>query len=206
MTDLAIAGRRIRGAALKLAPKGVFEGYASIFNQVDGSGDLVLPGAFDNSLHKRGPANIRMLFQHDPSQPIGRWLEIRQDDKGLYVRGQLSMDVQRSTELAGLLRDGAIDGLSIGFKTIRAHRDRKTGIRKLVTVDLWEISLVTFPMLASARVASFKAHQNLALHTPAALCAGRQNRPRGLKVNLATASLPGRLHHGANIVRNGSNA
>ena len=203
MTDLALAGRRMRGAALKLAPQGVFEGYASIFNVVDGSGDLVLPGAFTNSLNKRGPANIRMLFQHDPGQPIGTWLEIKENAKGLYVRGQLSMDVQRSAELAGLLRDGAVDGLSIGFKTIRARRDRKTGIRKLVTVDLWEISLVTFPMLASARVASLKAHQGLAGHMPAALCAGRQSRPRGLNANLASASLTGRLHHGANIVRNG---
>ncbi len=176
MNDLAHAGCVMRACALKATPKGVFEGYASIFNTVDGSGDLVLPGAFAKSLHQRGTANIRMLFQHDPAQPIGTWLDIKEDAKGLHVRGRLSMDVQRSAELAGLLRDGAVDGLSIGFKTIRARRDRQTGIRKLLTVDLWEISLVTFPMLASARVASLKAHR------------------------------AGGLHHAANIVRDGLSA
>lgn len=173
MTELALAGRRMQSCAVKTTIQGVFEGYASVFNTVDGGGDLVLPGAFGQSLKQRGTANIRMLFQHDPAQPIGRWLSITQDATGLYVRGKLSMDVQRSAELAGLLRDGAIDGLSIGFKTIRARRDRKTGIRNLVTVDLWEISLVTFPMLASARVASLKVRDDLAVHKPAALRAGR---------------------------------
>ncbi len=173
MTELALAGRRMQARALQSSCQGIFEGYASIFNVVDGSGDLVLPGAFRRSLEQRGVKNIRMLFQHDPAQPIGTWLSITQDATGLYVRGKLSMDVQRSAELAGLLRDGAIDGLSIGFKTIRARRDRKTGIRKLITVDLWEISLVTFPMLTSARVASLKTHDALALQTPAAHRAGR---------------------------------
>jgi len=173
MTELALAGRRMQACALSTPKQGIFEGYASIFDAVDGSGDQVLPGAFSKSLADRGVANIRMLFQHDPAQPIGTWLSIRQDAKGLYVRGRLSMDVQRSAELAGLLRDGAIDGLSIGFKTIRARRDQKTGIRQLLTVDLWEISLVTFPMLTSARVASLKAHKALALQTPAAHRAGR---------------------------------
>ncbi len=179
MTELALAGRRMQLSALSTPVQGVFEGYASIFNTIDGSGDQVLPGAFAKSLAKRGAANIRMLFQHDPAQPIGRWLSIAEDAKGLYVRGQLSMDVQRSNELAGLLRDGAIDGLSIGFKTIRARRDRKSGTRQLVTVDLWEISLVTFPMLTSARVVSSKANGNLVLHKPAAHRAGRSKRFSG---------------------------
>ncbi len=173
MTELALAGSRIKARALSTSPQGIFEGYASIFNATDGSGDQVLPGAFSKSLAIRGVKNIRMLFQHDPGQPIGTWLSIRQDSTGLYVRGKLSMDVQRSAELAGLLRDGAIDGLSIGFKTIRALREPKTGIRKLVIVDLWEISLVTFPMLTSARVASLKATRLPVRHTPAAHRAGR---------------------------------
>jgi len=209
MTDLALAGHRLRASALKPAPQGVFEGYASVFNAIDVGGDQVLPGAFAKSLHRRGATNIRMLFQHDPGQPIGTWLDIKEDAKGLYVRGRLSMDVQRSSELAGLLRDGAIDGLSIGFKTIRARRDSKTGIRKLLTVDLWEISLVTFPMLASARIASLKAHPDLALPMPVVASADRQTRPRGLNANLAASDLSGRLHHklqhrlryGANILR-----
>ncbi len=187
MTELALAGRRMQACALPTPKQGVFEGYASIFDTVDGSGDQVLRGAFTKSLADRGVANIRMLFQHDPAQPIGTWLDIRQDVKGLYVRGRLSMDVQRSAELAGLLRDGAIDGLSIGFKTIKARRDQKTGIRQLLTVDLWEISLVTFPMLTSARVASLKAHKALALQTPAAHRAGRSIGSGGIRCLAKTA-------------------
>jgi len=187
MTELALAGRRMLASTLSKPVQGIFEGYASVFDIIDGSGDQVLPGAFAKSLASRGVANIRMLFQHDPAQPIGKWLSITEDAKGLYVRGRLSMDVQRSAELAGLLRDGAIDGLSIGFKTIVARRDRTTGIRQLVTVDLWEISLVTFPMLTSARVASLKAHENLARHKPAALRAGRSMRFGGSSCQTNTA-------------------
>ena len=180
MTELALAGRRMQACALKTTPQGVFEGYASIFNEVDGSGDQVLPGAFSKSIQSRGIKNIRMLFQHDPAQPIGSWLDIKEDANGLFVRGKLSMDVQRSVELAGLLRDGAIDGLSIGFKTIKSRRHRKIGIRKLLMIDLWEISLVTFPMLASARVASLKAQGRPCLRTSAAFsasCNSRRTRP-----------------------------
>ncbi|HFC04820.1 MAG TPA: HK97 family phage prohead protease [Rhizobiales bacterium] len=170
MTELVFAGRRLLArASQSRKQKGVFEGYASVFGAIDASGDQVLPGAFSASLARRGVANIRMLFQHDPAQPIGTWLNIRQDKKGLYVRGRLSMAVQRSIELESLLREGAIDGLSIGFKTIRARRDAKTGIRQLVTVDLWEISLVTFPMLTSARVATLKTQNALVSQTPATL-------------------------------------
>ena len=160
MTNLASAAQRLRVCARSCSGKGEFEGYASLFNTVDAGGDIILPGAFSWSLQQRTAKNIRMLFQHDPAQPIGKWLDIRQDAHGLYVRGQLSLDVQRAAELAGLLRDGAIDGLSIGFKAIASRRNRKTGIRYLTKIDLWEISLVTFPMLASARVTSFKdAHR-----------------------------------------------
>ena len=207
MTELALAGRQMQACArkvtppLKTTPQGVFEGYASIFNEVDGSGDRVLPGAFTQSLAKRGVKNIRMLFQHDPAQPIGTWLNITEDAKGLYVRGQFSMNVQRSAELAGLLRDGAIDGLSIGFKTIRSRRDRQTGVRKLLTIDLWEISLVTFPMLTSARVALLKATPGPGMRAPAANCAGRHHWPRDIQSNRRPSDFAARLYRGANTVR-----
>lgn len=131
---------------------GVFQGYASLFGTADGSGDVVMPGAFRDSIARRGAAGIRMLFQHDPAEPIGIWTELREDNRGLFVRGQLTQSVQRADELRGLLAEGAIDGLSIGFKTLLASRDRATGYRRLIRVDLWEISIVTFPMLAGARV------------------------------------------------------
>ena len=132
---------------------GVFAGYASLFGETDLGGDLVAPGAFRASLKKRGAQGVRMLFQHDPAQPIGRWLDIAEDAKGLRVVGKLNLDVARARELAALIRDGALDGLSIGYKTIRAAR-APGGARKLLALDLWEISLVTFPMLPGARVAA----------------------------------------------------
>ena len=136
---------------------GVFTGYASLFNKRDGAGDIVMPGAFAESLKKRGVENIRMLFQHDPSEPIGTWVDINETDRGLFVRGRLDRNVQRGRELYSLLESGGLDGLSIGFKTVVARQDRATKTRRIYTIDLWEISLVTFPMLEGARVSTVKS-------------------------------------------------
>lgn len=97
-----------------------------------------------------------MLFQHDPSEPVGIWLELREDFRGLWARGKLIPDVARGRELLALLRSGAIDGLSIGYRTVRGRIDPKTRIRRLYQVDLWEISIVTFPLLAGARIEAVK--------------------------------------------------
>lgn len=131
---------------------GVFVGYASLFDTPDSTGDIVMAGAFAKSLAKRGVANIRMLFQHDPGEPVGVWLNMIEDKHGLWVMGRLDPNVQRGRELSSLLDSRGIDGLSIGFKTISALRDRNTGGRRLREIDLWEVSLVTFPMLNGARV------------------------------------------------------
>jgi hypothetical protein len=131
---------------------GVFVGYASLFNRPDRQGDVVRPGAFADSLKKRGAGGIRMLFQHDPAEPVGAWLDIAENATGLMVRGRLNLDVQRGRELSALLDQRGLDGLSIGFRTVSASRDRLTGLRHLHRLDLWEISLVTFPMLDGARV------------------------------------------------------
>jgi HK97 family phage prohead protease len=133
---------------------GVFVGYASLFGVRDPAGDVMLPGAFAASLKRKGTAHIRMLFQHDPKEPVGAWLELRENDRGLYVRGRLDCNVQRGRELLSLLEGGGLDGLSIGFRTVTASRDRAGGARLLHSVDLWEISLVTFPMLDGARAAA----------------------------------------------------
>ena len=97
-----------------------------------------------------------MLWQHDPSQPIGVWDEIREDDKGLFVKGRILSDVAKGKEAAALLSAGAIDGLSIGYRTIKAGRGAK-GERLLQELDLWEVSIVTFPMLPTARIDATKA-------------------------------------------------
>lgn len=135
-----------------IADDGRFEGYASLFNHPDLGNDVVLPGAFRDTLARRGARGVRMLFQHNPAEPIGTWDVIREDHKGLFVQGRLATGVARAREVLALMRSGAIDGLSIGFKAIKAHRDRAAGIRKLAQIDLWEISIVTFPMLPEARI------------------------------------------------------
>ena len=132
--------------------EGVFEGYASLFYCPDLSGDRLMPGAFSETLARRGTQGIRLLWQHDPAQPLGRWLRIEEDACGLKVRGALNLRIQRAVELFTLLCDRSIDGLSIGFHSEKANRDGRTGGRRIHKLDLWEISLVTFPMLPNARV------------------------------------------------------
>jgi HK97 family phage prohead protease len=136
---------------------GVVEGYASLFGEIDQARDMVMPGAFTRTLATRGVRRVPMLFQHDPAEPIGVWLELREDHLGLKARGKLIPDVQRSREIFALVRDGAIDGLSIGFRTVKGRVDPRSRVRKLDQVDLWEISIVTFPLLAGARVHAVKA-------------------------------------------------
>jgi hypothetical protein len=140
-----------------LDASGVFEGYASLFGAEDLSGDIVERGAFAESLARRGPAGIRLLFQHDPAEPIGIWEEIREDARGLFVRGRLLPDVARAREVLSLMQAGALDGLSIGFKPLMAKRDARKGVRRILRVDLWEISIVTFPMLPGARISAVKS-------------------------------------------------
>lgn len=130
---------------------GHFTGYASLFGVPDLGRDVVAAGAFSASLAKRGPTGVRMLWQHDPAEPIGRWLAIREDSRGLRVEGSLNLAVQRAREIDALMREGALDGLSIGFRTVRSSPER-AGLRRLQAVDLWEISLVTFPLQPGARI------------------------------------------------------
>ena len=139
-----------------IAPDGTVEGYASLFGELDQARDMVMPGAFDASLRRRGVRRVPMLFQHDPSEPIGVWLDLREDVRGLYARGRLIPEVVRARELMALLEAGTADGLSIGFRTVKGRVDPKTRIRKLETIDLWEISIVTFPLLPGARVRAVK--------------------------------------------------
>lgn len=149
----------VKRAALALSSisqEGEFAGYASLFNVVDMGDDMVMRGAFSASLVRRGAHLVKMLWQHKASEPIGTWLDVHEDALGLYARGKLNLDVARAREAHALLRDGAVDGLSIGFKTERAVRDKKSGVRHLYTLDLWEISVVTFPMLPAARVSAVK--------------------------------------------------
>ena len=141
------------GGEVSLVDGHVIEGYASIFGLVDQGGDTVGPGAYGRSLERLAQkgGRVKMLWQHDPREPIGVWDEVREDDKGLYVKGRILTDVGRGREAAALVGAGAIDGLSIGYRTVKAQKNDK-GQRLLSELELWEVSLVTFPMLPEARV------------------------------------------------------
>ena len=135
---------------------GTVEGYASLFGEIDQARDMMMRGAFAATLRQRPLQRIPMLFQHDPAEPVGVWLELREDHHGLFARGRLIPEVTRARELLSLLKAGAIDGLSIGFRTAKARIDPRSRVRRLHAVDLWEISIVTFPLLAGARVHAVK--------------------------------------------------
>ena len=139
-----------------------FEGYASLFGVTDGAGDTVAPGAFAKSLRLTGIAPVRMLYQHFAHEPIGVWEDIREDARGLYVRGRLVTETGRGRDVRALIAEGALDGLSIGFKTRAARRDPLTRSRVLTELELWEISIVTFPLLAGSQVTAIGAKSALA--------------------------------------------
>jgi Escherichia/Staphylococcus phage prohead protease len=143
------------GEALAVTDDARIEGYASLFGQADQGGDIVEKGAYARSIKALSSAGrkVKMLWQHDPAQPIGVWEEVREDKRGLWVRGRLLESTQKGREAIALIGAGAIDGLSIGYRAVRAVKNDK-GQRLLQELELWEVSLVTFPMLASARVAA----------------------------------------------------
>lgn len=142
------------GEMLKVQDNSVIQGYASLFGAVDQGGDVVAPGAYSASLTalETSGSRVKMLWQHDPMQPIGVWEELREDSRGLWVKGRLLTEIARGGEAAALIAAGAIEGLSIGYRTKRA-RQADSGRRVLTEVELWEVSLVTFPMLPTARIA-----------------------------------------------------
>ena len=135
---------------------GLIEGYASLFGVRDSGGDIVTAGAFARSLRRRGARGVKMLWQHRAEEPIGVWTSLIEDARGLRVMGHLDLKVARARETLSLLRSGAVDGLSIGFRTIRARNEKSLGRRQLLELDLWEISIVTFPMLTQARITGVK--------------------------------------------------
>ena len=141
------------GDSIELQKSGEISGYASVFGALDQGGDEVQKGAYQTSLKTMSGKGrrVKMLWQHDPRAPIGIWDEVREDEKGLFVRGHLLKDVQKGAEAIALIAAGAIDGLSIGYRTVKAEKNVR-GRRLLHELDLWEISLVTFPMLPEARV------------------------------------------------------
>lgn len=147
--------------AKAVSDTGVIEGYASVFGNVDSYGEIVEPGAFVDSLvgAKRTGRKIKLLWQHDPHQPIGVWDDLAEDSKGLWVKGRLFKDtVAKAAEAYALLKEGALDGLSIGYRTLKAEpKAGKPGVLSLLKLDLLENSVVTFAANERARVEVVKS-------------------------------------------------
>jgi uncharacterized protein len=135
--------------------EGHFAGYASVFNIVDNQHDIVMRGAFSKTL-ARNAAGVKLLWQHQQQEPIGIFDRMFEDDHGLYVEGRLLLSVARAREAYALLKAGAVNGLSIGYSPVRYRIDSETGVRQLSEVDLWEVSLVTFPANEAANVTVVK--------------------------------------------------
>lgn len=139
---------------------GSFAGYGSVFGNVDSYGEIVAPGAFSASLAawKDQGRLPPVLWQHRSGEPLGPYIEMREDDRGLFVRGQLLIDdVPRAKEARALMKAKAIGGLSIGVMVRDDSYDRVTGVRTLKQVDLWEVSIVTFPANTAAQVTDVKS-------------------------------------------------
>ncbi|MDH3381901.1 MAG: HK97 family phage prohead protease [Flavobacteriaceae bacterium] len=142
-----------------LAETGVFEGYASVFNVTDKVNDKITSGAFKASLQKFRDKGILppLLWQHNTSEPIGRWVEMYEDKHGLFVKGELFIDdIKLAKEALKLLQEKVVTGLSIGYRVEESYREQKSGVRILTKVDLQEVSLVTFPANEYARVSKIK--------------------------------------------------
>lgn len=155
-------GREVRSYALQIkatGDDGTVEGYGSVFGVKDNYDDVIASGAFAESLaeHKAEGTMPAMLWQHDASEPIGVWTEMVEDGKGLRIKGKLALDTTRGREAHALLKMGALNGLSIGFVSKQWTYDRDTEVRTLTEIDLWEVSLVTFPANEKARVTNVKA-------------------------------------------------
>lgn len=191
----------------QIGDDGTFEGYGSIFNVVDTVGDVVVPGAYAATLarHAEDGTRPKGLWQHDPTRPILSWVEMREDAKGLWCKGRLILDVEQAREAHALMKAGELDGLSIGFECTEIEFARpedfeaKYGaplpldsifapgsqVRVLKGLDLWEVSLVTFPACRPAKVESVKSPAAIKIRdvaTPALSRAGRTLALRHLAI------------------------
>ena len=157
-----------------ISEDGTFTGYGSIFDESpDSYGHIIAKGAFTQTIINggRNRTGIAMLWQHDSHTPIGIWKEIKQDDKGLFVCGELIKEVQKGNEAYVLMKKKALRGLSIGWDYMRDSKgnvkkdsyidDEKKGIRLLKEIELWEISPVTFPAKRTARIIGVKTFEGI---------------------------------------------
>lgn len=141
-----------------ISEDGVFAGYASVFDVVDNQQDIILKGAFANTLPSR-LNQIKLLWQHKFDEIIGNFTSIVEDDYGLFVQGKLNLEIERAKEAYSLLKTGAISSLSIGYNVIDSRYDEEKDVREITNLNLWEISLVTFPANQQAEITYVKNNQ-----------------------------------------------
>lgn len=159
-------GRETRAYSLSIkatGEDGTIEGYGSVFGNVDQWDDIIAPGAFKDTIaaHKAAGTMPAMLWQHESDEPLGVWLEMSEDDNGLKLKGKLCLDTSKGKEALALLKMGAINGLSVGFISKEWSYNNDTNVRTLTVIDLWEVSLVTFPANKKARVTNIKSGEDI---------------------------------------------
>lgn len=154
---------RASSIEFRAADDGTIEGYGSVFNVKDAYGDVIVPGAFAASLaaHRANSSMPAMLWSHRADEPIGVWTDMSEDSTGLLVKGKLLLDTQVGAETYTRVKSGAVKGLSIGFIADDAPIDSATGIRTVRAIDLWEVSVVTFPANPKAEITHVKNSDGL---------------------------------------------
>ena len=139
-----------------IGDQGEIEGYALTYGNVDQGGDICLKGCATNTLRKRPPPKVKMLLSHDTQSIIGKWTDFIDDDKGLFGKGRLFLDIQKGRETYALIKEDAIDGLSIGYRTIKDAYDPDRKARLLEEIEIREVSICPFPMNEEAIITSVK--------------------------------------------------
>lgn len=146
-------------ACKAISPKGEFEGYASVYDVIDFYKEVVVAGAFAETISawKAKDRFPPALWQHKTDEPLGPIVHMEEDTKGLFVRGQLLIeDVPRAREARALIHAKAISGMSFGFDAIDEEYDSRAGVMKIKKIDLWEVSVVTFPANEAAQIDGVK--------------------------------------------------
>jgi hypothetical protein len=171
--DRYACGLQVKFADGDQAKAGAFSGYGAVFGNVDSGGDMLVKGAFKETLRewKRRGSAPKMLLQHggwgasvEDGIPVGKWTEMREDDTGLYVEGELfAMDTQKGKYIYEGLKSGALDGLSMGYiaRDVAYGKKPEDPRRTLKKVDLFEVSIVTFPMNTEARIGAVKSIEEI---------------------------------------------
>jgi HK97 family phage prohead protease len=142
-----------------ITDEGTFTGFASVYDIIDSDNDIIRAGAFTESLGRR---KVKMLWQHRQDKPIGLFTNVRESGNTLEVEGQLNLKTRLGAEAYELLKQGAIDGLSVGFMTKESEYDNESRTRIITKAELYETSLVTFPANEAAKIFAIKSFNELA--------------------------------------------